>query len=87
MVKRNRNAGTHILDRNMHTNSKKIIGYNLVKELRINFCIKQKLILLNLIYSEPINSVLAFFYRKKLKSLVKYKLIKFPGRNLIHGKS
>ena len=66
---------------------KKLIGYNLVKELRINFCIKQKLILLNLIYSEPINSVLAFFYRKKLKSLVKYKLIKFPGRNLIHGKS
>lgn len=66
---------------------KKIIRYNLVKELRINFCIKQKLILLNLIYSEPINSVLAFFYRKKLKSLVKYKLIKFLGRNLIHGKS
>ena len=66
---------------------KKLIGYNLVKELRINFCIKQKLILLNLIYSEPINSVLAFFYRKKLKSLVKYKLIKFLGRNLIHGKS
>jgi len=65
---------------------KKIIRYNLVKELRINFCIKQKLILLNLIYSEPINSVLAFFYRKKLKSLVKYKLIKFLGRNLIHGK-
>lgn len=65
---------------------KKIIGYNLVKELRINFCIKQKLILLNLIYSDPINSVLAFFYRKKMKSLVKYKLIKFLGRNLIHGK-
>ena len=65
---------------------KKIIRYNLVKELRINFCIKQKLILLNLIYSEPINSVLAFFYRKKLRSLVKYKLIKFLGRNLIHGK-
>lgn len=46
---------------------KKIIGYNLVKELRINFCIKQKLILLNLIYSEPIN--------KKLKKNHDYGII------------
>ena len=86
MVKRNSNV-KNTPDEKIYTDSNKLNKFNLDYKIRINFCIKQKLILLNLIYSEPINSVLAFFYRKKLKSLVKYKLIKFLGRNLIHGKS
>ena len=56
MVKRNRNV-KNTPDEKIYTDSNKLDKFNLDYKIRINFYIKQKLIFLNLIYSELINSI------------------------------